>query len=87
MPISTPGRVNGAEPAACAMPKSVIFTYRPRLISMFPGLISRCTRPAACAACKALAACAIRLIVSAGATGPLSSSLASDGPSTSSITR
>ena len=38
-------------------------------------------------ACNALAAWAIRPIVRAGSTGPSSSSLASEGPSTSSITR
>jgi len=87
VPISVPGLVTDADPAAYAIPKSVIFTFPSLLTSRFPGLMSRCTRPASWAACKAAAAWAIRPIVRAGPSGPSSSSLASDGPSTSSITR
>ena len=36
--MTIPGAVNGGEPAACAMPKSVIFTRPSEVSSMLPGL-------------------------------------------------
>ena len=49
--------------------------------------MSRCTSPAACAACRPAAAWASTSMVAAGSSGPAASTPASDGPSTSSITR
>lgn len=77
----------GAEPAACAMPKSVIFTRPSAPIRMLPGLTSLCTRPMLCAASSPAAACAATSRASTGCTGSTASMSASEGPLTYSITR
>ena len=79
--------VTGAESAACAMPKSVTFTMPPGASSRLAGLMSLCTSPARCAACRPAAVWATMSRHRAGSSGPAASASASDGPSTSSITR
>ncbi len=87
VPMTMPGAVIGAEPAACAIPKSVSFTRPSELSSMLPGLMSRCTRRARCAAASPSAACARMSQATSASSGPRSISSASDGPSTYSSTR
>ena len=58
VPMTWPVAVSGTWSAMRAMPKSVIFTRPSGVMSRLPGLMSRCTRPAACAACRAAAVCA-----------------------------
>ena len=53
VPITVPVRVTGTDPATCAIPKSVIFTWPSAVSSRLAGLMSRCTSAAACAVCKA----------------------------------
>ena len=53
VPITIPILVTGAWWATLAMPKSVILTWPPGVISRLPGLMSRCTRDRACACCSA----------------------------------
>ena len=79
---SGPGRRRGA------MPKSVIFTWPAGVTSRLPGLTSRCTTPAACAARRPSAAWPSRSIVRSGGSAPSRSSWSDSGsPATSSITR
>src|SRR5262249_23346600 len=87
VPITIPVLVTGTDPATCAIPKSVIFTWPSAAISRLAGLMSRCTSAAACAACRPDATCSTTSMVSAGPSGPAARRTASDGPSTSSITR
>jgi hypothetical protein len=82
-----PAAVDGVPQATLAMPKSVIFTWPSPVISRLAGLISRCTSPAECAACRPSPACAIRSMVWPGFSGPAARISASEGPSTNSITR
>src|SRR5258708_756019 len=56
VPITMPLCVRCAASIARAIPKSVIFTCPSGVISRFPGLMSRCTMPASCAAATAPAA-------------------------------
>jgi hypothetical protein len=56
--MTWPVAVRGTWSAMRAMPKSVIFTRPSGVMSRLPGLMSRCTRPAACAAWRA--ACGLR---------------------------
>ena len=58
VPMTWPVAVSGTWSAMRAMPKSVILTRPSGVMSRLPGLMSRCTRPAACAACSAAAVCA-----------------------------
>ena len=58
VPITWPVAVSGTWSAMRAMPKSVILTRPSGVISRLPGLMSRCTSPAAWAACSAAAVCA-----------------------------
>ena len=53
VPMTWPVAVSGTWSAMRAMPKSVILTRPSGVISRLPGLMSRCTRPAAWAACRA----------------------------------
>ena len=53
VPMTWPVAVSGTWSAMRAMPKSVILTRPSGVMSRLPGLMSRCTRPAACAACSA----------------------------------
>ena len=57
VPMTWPVAVSGTWSVMRAMPKSVIFTRPSGVTSRLPGLMSRCTRPAACAACSAIAVC------------------------------
>ncbi|OLT38546.1 hypothetical protein BJF85_09620 [Saccharomonospora sp. CUA-673] len=71
MPANIPVLVNVTSPAAREMPKSVILAVPSSAISTFPGLTSRCTTPAACAAANADAACApIRAASAGGSSRP-----------------
>ena len=87
MPTSSPLAVTGTEPIVCAMPKSVILTVPPGASSRLAGLMSRWIIPAPCAACKPAAAWATMFMVRLSSSGPPVSTVSSDGPSTSSITR
>ena len=87
VPITVPVRVTGTDPATCAIPKSVIFTWPSAASSRLAGLMSRCTSAAACAVCRPDATWATTSMVWAAPSGPAARTAASDGPSTSSITR
>ena len=88
VPISAPVPVSSSDQGDWAIPKSVTFTRPSRAMSRLPGLMSRCSTPAACAACSAAAAWAITSAVRPGSSGPdEASTAASEGPSTSSMTR
>ncbi len=88
VPITMPLCVRCAASIARAIPKSVIFTWPSGVISRFPGLMSRCTMPASCAAASAAAACATTSRVAPADILPTRASAADSGwPSTSSITR
>ena len=87
VPSSAPVLVRLAARGEEAMPKSVTLTRPSAAISRLPGLMSRCTTPLRCAACSAWAAWASTSAVRRGGSGPVASTAASDGPSTSSMTR
>ncbi|PRX44525.1 hypothetical protein B0I33_11133 [Prauserella shujinwangii] len=70
----SPARVTDTSSAACEMPKSTIFATPSSVIRMLPGLMSRCTIPAACAAASAPATCAPMFATTSGASGPCSAS-------------
>ncbi len=81
VPTSWPVLVTGAESAARAMPKSVIFTTPPGASSRLPGLMSRCTSPARCAACRPDAVWAMMSRLRAGSSGPAASTPGQRRPS------
>ncbi len=87
MPATMSVRVIGAEASVCDSPKSVIFTTLPGATMMLDGLMSRCTSPAECAACRPAAAWARMSIARAAGSGPARRIWARVGPSTNSITR
>ncbi len=68
-PMIAPAWVSVSSPATVAMPKSVR-TARPGAISTFPGLTSRCTTPAACAAPSASSRSSPIAATRAGGSGP-----------------
>ena len=72
MPASIPVLVTCTSPWAREMPKSVIFTVPLSPSRMLPGLMSRCTTPAECAAPSAAATCAPIRATSRGGSGPCS---------------
>ncbi|CFE38920.1 Uncharacterised protein [Mycobacterium tuberculosis] len=88
VPITMPVWVTGAASTALAMPKSVIFTCPVGVIKMLPGLTSRCTRPAACAICRARPVCSSMSSACRNDSRPVRLSTEFSGsPLTSSITR
>ncbi len=88
VPMTWPVAVSGTWSAMRAMPKSVIFTRPSGVISRLPGLMSRCTRPAACAACSAEAVWATMSSARSGGSFDSRSRIVdSASPGTSSMTR
>ncbi|CNK98240.1 Uncharacterised protein [Mycobacterium tuberculosis] len=88
MPMTWPVAVSGTWSAMRAMPKSVIFTRPSGVMRRFPGLMSRCTRPAACAAWRAEAVCATMSSVLSALSEPSRSRMVDRAsPGTSSMTR
>ena len=88
VPMTIPDAVIGIWLVAVEMPKSVIFTRPERASRMLPGLTSRCTTPATCAACSARAVWArIGSRRRVGSTGSRSSRSDIGSPRTSSMTR
>ena len=71
MPTTCPVPVSGTLEADQAMPKSVILTVPSGATSTLPGLTSRCTIPAACAAASAAAVCRRTLEGAVGREPPL----------------
>ena len=73
--------------SARAIPKSSTFTCPSGVTMMLPGLMSRWTIPAACAALSASATCAAIRAARAGSSGPSSRRMSARlRPGTSSIT-
>ncbi len=74
-------------PSARAMPKSRTLTSPPPVSTMFAGLMSRCTSPAACATSSASQTAAAMRTASPSGSGPAwSRTCRRVGPTTSSIT-
>ena len=86
MPSTAWVRVLPAEPSSLAMPKSSTLTSPPE-ITMFAGLMSRCTSPAAWAASRPSHTAAAMATASSGGSTPASSRIRrSVRPATNSIT-
>ncbi len=86
-PISVPVRVIAVPPSTVAMPKSVMTTRSPPSTITLPGLMSRCTTPARCAACSPSSSPRASRAARAGGGGPSArSSSSSERPRSSSIT-
>ena len=76
MPAIRPVRVSCTSSTARETPKSVSLTRPSSAISTLPGLTSRCTTPAACAAASPSATCRPISATTRGSSGPFSVSIA-----------
>ena len=78
MPAIRPVRVSCTSSTARETPKSVSFTRPSSAMSTLPGLTSRCTTPAACAAASPSATCRPISATTRGSSGPFSVSIAGE---------
>jgi hypothetical protein len=87
VPITIPVAVTGAEPTACATPKSVIRTVPPGANRMFAGLMSRVNQPRAVRRLQPGRGLRDDIHGPRGAARAPASTSAREGPSISSMTR
>ncbi|AEV86251.1 MAP/microtubule affinity-regulating kinase 3 [Actinoplanes sp. SE50/110] len=85
VPKVAPVSSSSGSPAAALIPKSSSFTPPLQSITL-PGLMSRCTTPAACAAASAPATAAPTAAAAGHGIGPSQSRAATVSPASSSIT-
>ena len=70
VPTAVPSSVSFSSVLALAIPKSTKYAKSSRVIKMFSGLTSRCTRPLSCAASSADAIWRMIATARAGVSGP-----------------